>query len=56
MTLGALITIDVHARDVVTLLMNQNVSALTDFDWVAQLQALGEQEQPDWRMRPGRRQ
>ena len=37
MTLGALITIDVHARDVVTLLMNQNVSALTDFDWVAQL-------------------
>ena len=36
-TLGALIVIDVHARDVVTLLRDQKVTELSDFDWVAQL-------------------
>ena len=43
-TLGALITIDVHARDVVGLLQRQNVEALTDFDWVAQLRYYWEQK------------
>jgi dynein heavy chain len=43
-TLGALITIDVHARDVVGLLQRQDVKALTDFDWVAQLRYYWEQK------------
>lgn len=36
MTLGALITIDVHARDVVTNLAEAGVSKHTDFEWVSQ--------------------
>jgi dynein heavy chain len=36
-TLGALITIDVHNRDTVTLLIDMGVKALSDFDWVCQL-------------------
>ena len=43
-TLGALITIDVHARDVVTLLQDQDVKALSDFDWVAQLRYYWDQK------------
>ena len=37
MTLGALITIDVHARDVVQGLVDGNIGAITDFEWVSQL-------------------
>lgn len=37
MSLGALITIDVHARDVVQGLVDGNISAITDFEWVSQL-------------------
>lgn len=29
--------IDVHARDVVKLLVDRGVSDLTDFDWISQL-------------------
>lgn len=36
-TVGALITIDVHARDVVDRLIKDNVSSVEDFEWVAQL-------------------
>ena len=36
-TLGALITIDVHARDVVADLAEQGVSSPDDFEWVKQL-------------------
>ena len=36
-TLGALIVIDVHARDVITTLIENDVTAMTDFDWVRQL-------------------
>lgn len=36
-TLGALITIDVHARDVIQGLVDSNVAATTDFEWVSQL-------------------
>ncbi|KAL0223335.1 hypothetical protein P9112_002725 [Eukaryota sp. TZLM1-RC] len=37
LTLGALITIDVHARDVTQNLINSNVSGLGDFGWTSQL-------------------
>jgi dynein heavy chain len=34
---GALTVLDVHARDVVQLLIDNGVSKPTDFDWIAQL-------------------
>ncbi|TNN39931.1 Dynein heavy chain 12, axonemal [Liparis tanakae] len=36
-TLGALVTIDVHARDVVSDLVQKGISNDTDFQWLAQL-------------------
>ncbi|XP_055503511.1 dynein axonemal heavy chain 12 [Leucoraja erinacea] len=36
-TLGALVTIDVHSRDVVEGLIEKEVSSQTDFNWLAQL-------------------
>ncbi|XP_014215495.1 dynein heavy chain 3, axonemal [Copidosoma floridanum] len=36
-TLNALIVIDVHARDVLKLLVERRVSDVTDFNWIAQL-------------------
>ena len=35
--LGALITIDVHARDIVTDLANQGVNRIDDFEWIRQV-------------------
>ncbi|XP_024937311.1 dynein heavy chain 7, axonemal isoform X2 [Cephus cinctus] len=36
-TLNALITIDVHAQDVVKLLIDKNITHESDFEWLAQL-------------------
>ncbi|TNM97969.1 hypothetical protein fugu_014215 [Takifugu bimaculatus] len=38
MTIGALIVIDVHARDVVAQLSEEGVCSLNDFKWLSQLQ------------------
>lgn len=35
--MGALITIDVHARDVVRAMVQRGVSSVTDFEWTKQL-------------------
>jgi dynein heavy chain len=36
-TMGALITIDVHAKDVIALLVEQNISDSNAFEWIQQL-------------------
>ncbi|XP_062929153.1 dynein axonemal heavy chain 3-like [Mobula hypostoma] len=43
-TLAALITIDVHARDVVAKLTNLGINSTTDFNWIAQLRYYWEEK------------
>eukprot|EP01012_Entosiphon_sulcatum_P030911 TRINITY_DN3847_c0_g1_i1.p1 TRINITY_DN3847_c0_g1~~TRINITY_DN3847_c0_g1_i1.p1 ORF type:complete len:4187 (-),score=787.17 TRINITY_DN3847_c0_g1_i1:47-10915(-) len=42
--LGALITIELHSRDVVDTMVNEEVSATTDFQWVSQLRYYWEED------------
>lgn len=36
-TLGALIVVDVHAKNCIATLVDQNISDITDFEWISQL-------------------
>jgi len=44
--LSALIVIEVHARDVVTNMVDQEVSNVNDFEWISQLRSVHSRLKP----------
>lgn len=44
--MGALITIDVHARDVVRFMVKSEVCSVSDFEWTKQLRYYWEVREP----------
>ena len=44
-TLVAMLTLDVHARDIITNLVERNINSEKDFDWQSQLRYYWEENQ-----------
>ena len=45
--MGALITIDVHARDVVRFMVKSGVCSVSDFEWTKQLRYYWDVSEPE---------
>lgn len=51
-TIGAMVTLDVHGRDVLTMMVEQNCETTNDFNWIAQLRYYyAPEESPDMQVK-----